>query len=966
MGTLGKEPQTPFDSERATLKDGTRRFLGFVFAGFISYVLITMLLGRYAEPAVIIALLTSFVFLYLSLYRPPPEFRELVIIICLSAVYLPLSFDALIFSEMVVVTIAIALTYLAITTMFRTDLNKALLSGLFSAGVLYSLVMMAVGRMFHIDVLIAFVSLTGLLYFTLYRPPMIMQELGLVILLTALYLPLSLLVGIFSEMTIMTVGGLVLYIVTTIRIKPNPRKSLLAGLFSAGIFYTLILMAQGRWLHPDVIFALVLEITLLYLSLFKPPPDKKELGAITVLMLTYLFLSAYFAFFTEAVVMAIGGLALYGIVRAEPKFPLTKRALGTGLIVGIVMTFMGIYLGLKLGVVFLVGAEMLGAIFLSVYGRYTREENTVVVAIANSSSMVAIGVMLVYPALAIFKPENPLFNAAHIAYDPTTTLFFIMFTTGIAAICGIILLAPFRNRFEKEAWPQVQPQAECINSIGGDSEARKAVGVGLAASGAWVGASKIVEGTTSASLSTFPNGLTSLIPAAGAIPDWIGISNSPMIAGIGFFVGWKRAVVMTIGSVISILVWIFIEGASGTVDYSSHLKRPEILYFALGLFVTVILGDVLSGKEEKSLSPEEFAERTRKADEDGAIIMETPHKTEDLPWVLRVREELFSIETFKEEIRDIVDDPREYLRSRRGQIPPWIAMVSMCIFMVIGIIVFWFLTPFMQSATEPLQIHWLLFIFGTPLALVSAYFTARAISETGMLAGYISDIVAIPAILFFRVTFSAITTFIGMLGAVQDAAIALLVHLKLGRLTGVRGRDIVKAVFVGSMLGTTIGSLITFQLFSNYGFGGSDFPAPAAQLFGFLVTSLEGIGNLQLPGLNLFEGNELIAFVYLIFWAICGFLAGRELYKRGLSPISLVVGVLIPPATSVTILIGGYISYRMKQKQDPSVRIPDHMPQQIEVYDAGYSNTSRILSGVVAGEAVVTVMWVLLSAFLFI
>ncbi len=949
------------------MNDRTRRFLGYIHAGFTSYFLIAMVLGRFAEPAVIIALLTSFVFIYLSLYRPPPESLELVVIICFSVAYIPLSFLGGIFSEMVVISIAIALTYLAVTSMFRLDQKKVLLAGLFLAGTLYSLVLMIQGRWYHLDVIIALGTTVALLYFTLYRPPLEMRELVLVVFLTGIYLPLSLVIGIFSEMTIVTIGGLVVYLVMTTKIRPKPKKSLLVGLYCAGIFYTLVLMAQGRWNHPDVLFALILEITLLYLAIFKPPPDKKELAAITALMLTYLFLSVFFAFFTEAGIMAISGLALYGMVRAEPKFPLTKRALGTGLIVGIVMTFMGIYLALKIGVVFLVGAEMLGAIFLSMYGRYTREENAIVVAIANSSSMVAIGVLLTYPAIAIFDTENPLFNAAHVAYDPTTTLIFIIFTTGISAIFGIILLAPFRDRFENEAWPQIQPQAECINSIGGDVEAKKSVTIGLAASGAWVGATKIAESAASVSLSTVPNALTPIIPAAAAIPDWIGISNSPMIAGIGFFVGWKRAVVMAMGSVISILIWIFLEGANPATDYSSHLKRPEILYFAMGLFVTVILGDVLSSKNEKNLSPEEFKEETQGKDEDGVILIETPHKTEELPRVVRVREELFSIEVFKEEIREIVENPREYIRSRRGQIPPWIAFVSMGIFMVIGIISFYIFTPFMQSETAPLQIHWILFVFGTPLALVSAYFTARAISETGMLAGYISDIVAIPAIIFFRVTFSAITTFMGMLGAVQDAAIALLVHLKLGRLTGVRGRDILKAVFVGSMLGTTIGSLITFQIFSTYGFGSSDFPAPAAQLFGFLVISLEGIGDLQLPGLNLLEGvPPFLAFVYLFAWAVCGFLAGRELNKRGMSPISLVVGVLIPPATSVTILIGGYINYRIKKKPEPSVKISDHMTQPIEVYDSDYSNTSRIISGIVAGEAVVTVIFVMLSVFLFI
>ncbi|MFX1484513.1 MAG: hypothetical protein ACFFCP_15145, partial [Promethearchaeota archaeon] len=389
------------------MRDRTRKFLGYIFAGFISYVLVAMVLGRYAEPAVIIALLTSFVFLYNALYRPPPEFIDRVIIFCFCAIYIPLSFLGGFFSEMVIVAIAIALIYLATTTIFRLTLTKSLLAGLYLAGLIYSVILMVLGRWAQPDVIIAFMTTLTLLYFTLYRPPLEIKELVIAVFLTAIYLPLSLYLEIFSEMTIVTIGGLVFYIVTTTKIRPDPKRSLLAGLFSAGIFYTLVLMAEGRWLHLDVIFALVLEVALLYMSVFKPPPDKKELAAITTLMLVYLLLSAYFMFFTEAVVMAIGGLALYGIIRAEPKFPLTKRALGTGLVVGIIMTFMGIYLALKLGVVFLVGAEMLGAIILSVHGRYTREENAIVVAIANSSSMIAIGVLLTYPAIAIFDTSNP-------------------------------------------------------------------------------------------------------------------------------------------------------------------------------------------------------------------------------------------------------------------------------------------------------------------------------------------------------------------------------------------------------------------------------------------------------------------------------------------------------------------------------------------------------------------------------
>jgi hypothetical protein len=748
------------------------------------------------------------------------------------------------------------------------------------------------------------------------------------------------------------------------RLFPEPVRGLASGLFTAGLFYAILWYTEGHWLNLGAITAIVVEAALLYLSLFYHPPDKKDMAILGSTALALLITAWFFEVLSHVIVMAIGGIALYAALMSEPKFPVTKRAMGTGVVVGLVMTFMAIYLALKLGVVFLVGAEMLGAILLSVHGRYTAQENTIVVAIANSSSMIAVGVLIVFPAIDIFAHDVAVGTSTT---PPLITYQFIVYVTLVAAIFGMLLLAPLRDRFEDEPWPQVQPQARTILSIGGDREAKKTVGIGLAASGAWMGVSQPVANYfTGSPFSSFPNVFKGAISAAGAIPDWVGVNNSPMIAGIGFFVGWKRTLVIAAGSVMSLFVWVVLEGANSALEFGAHLQRAEILYLALGVFVTIIAGDVVTGRKEDTLTPEQYEEEVNApataSIEDG-VQVDTPHKTAEIARLLRVREELFSIETFKIEIREMVRNPREYLRSHRGQVPPWVAVLSMVLFMIANIIVFWFIKPF-----GGLEIHWLLIILGSPLALVSAYFTARAISETGMLAGYISDIVAIPAVLFFRVTFSVITTFISMLGAVQDAAIALLVHLKLGRLTHVRGRDIAKAVFIGVMLGAFVGGAITYMIFITYGFGGSDFPSPAAQLFGFLVTSLEGLGDFRLPGIGQFEGvNPILAFAYLVCYAVVGFLAGRELHKRGMSPMSLVVGILIPPATSVAMLVGGAIDYRMKKRLeyiDMAACAPEDRPTQTRIYDMSYDRTSRILSGVVAGEAVVTVAWVMIDAFL--
>ncbi|MBD3406026.1 MAG: hypothetical protein GF411_07880 [Candidatus Lokiarchaeota archaeon] len=728
---------------------------------------------------------------------------------------------------------------------------------------------------------------------------------------------------------------------------PNSTRTLLAGLYVAGLIYVVFVIANSRF-DIGIAIAILSTLGLLYGALLNDPITKR--GLVVILSLIILYFSAMWVFgvFSEVVIMACGGLMLYGLLMSVPKFPLTKRAMGTGLIVGVVMTFLGIYLALKIGIVYFVGAELLGFLVLSLFGQYTPEENTIVVTIANGSSMISLGVLITFPAIAIFRPEV----AADLITYP-----FIVFVTGVSAFFGLVLLLPFRERFENDPWPQVIPQAQCITSLGSDVNARKSVIIGLAGSTTWTGTMKLVEMSTGNNISTIPHSLAPIIPGSSMVPDWIGLSNSPLIAGIGYFVGWKRTAIMAIGSVLTLLIWIFLEGASGSVLYDEHLRRPEILYIALGVFASVIAGDVLSTRADE-INPEDFEKIAEQQVIGGSaeghhFIIERPHKVSSVKELARVQEHLFSFDMFRAEIKEMISNPREYLRSRRGQLPPWVAFVSLSIFIIVGIIIFSIITPFSN-----LQIHWLLFILGTPVAMVSAYFTARAISETGMLAGYISDMMAIPAILFFRVTFQAITTFMSMLGALQDAAIAVLVHLKLGRLTGVRGRDILKAVFIGAILGTIVGSWITFFIFDSYGFGGTEFPSPAAQLFGFLVTSLTGLTNFQLPGIGQFPGvHPLLSFVYLISFGISGFMMGRYLNNKNLSSISLAVGLLVPPATTVTMLLGGLIQYRIeKQKKEESETV------DLATCSAKQEKTNRIMSGIVAGEAIVTVIWVMWNA----
>ena len=174
---------------------------------------------------------------------------------------------------------------------------------------------MITGRFAHLDVIITLGVEILLLYISIFRPPLKRNEIGIMILLAVAFYPLSVVLGIFSDMVVVAVGGVAIYVAMTIRVELHPTKALLGGVYSAGLFYLLFLIVQGRGLYLDFWMALVIQVILLYMSLSKRPPGKSELTAISALIIACLVLSILFWFFSVIVLWAIGGLILYGFVR---------------------------------------------------------------------------------------------------------------------------------------------------------------------------------------------------------------------------------------------------------------------------------------------------------------------------------------------------------------------------------------------------------------------------------------------------------------------------------------------------------------------------------------------------------------------------------------------------------------------------------------------------------------------------
>jgi len=172
----------------------------------------------------------------------------------------------------------------------KLEQTRALQILIFTVGFIWVIFAMFAGRFAQPDVLIALIVETVLLYLSVFERKLTERNLTIFLLLTLIFIPVSVLGGFFSEMVLMVVSGVIIYVVFTERIwfrnlrqKSSSTKILLAGIYSAGIFYILLVMALGDWIYPGVVIALIIEVFLLYCALFRPPPNKIELGIIIML-----------------------------------------------------------------------------------------------------------------------------------------------------------------------------------------------------------------------------------------------------------------------------------------------------------------------------------------------------------------------------------------------------------------------------------------------------------------------------------------------------------------------------------------------------------------------------------------------------------------------------------------------------------------------------------------------------------
>jgi uncharacterized oligopeptide transporter (OPT) family protein len=706
------------------------------------------------------------------------------------------------------------------------------------------------------------------------------------------------------------------------------------------------------------------------------------------------------------------------------KSPITKRAVIYGLIVGTLYVFLAIYTSLKTGVTFIAGSVLVGYILLSLRGKYNPQENVIITTIAEGSILVGVGVIASLPAIVIYswtisqRKLDPVFYfvnslfgnlSGNIWYDSLITPELLIAIGLFAGVLGLFLVFPLKEQLLKLPWPGAVPVYRTIEGLGEVEEAKRTllrgIGLGAAYTGIFTALGVALRQnifqlpTVSVSptwltalnpfktlwLSTLPQWQQTLIQwlTSNPLPNFLGIANSPLIGAIGYFVGWKRALVIFAGAVWSIIVWMVCEGGSRLATYGTHFMLPMIYYTSMGVLISYITWELaiknLLKYHEDQKKMKELREQIIKAAAEGKIDAK-----QAAPYL--EAEKMGRLAKIKQSTTLATARFKETMQVDKRKLLPMI--ISVALFAAGTILIFNTNNPLSQNilGIKVLDVPWYLILATTPLLPFSGWWLTVILGEAGIAANYLTDSIVVPAILLFSVNLPSIVIFTTILGTWQQSAARLIARVRVGRELKVKDRIITKSMLIGIVPGAFISTFIIMLLYSYGGFGTAQFPAPAAAVTGLFFMSMVELRTLWLGGAGaglpttptdptaiwfqfLYEQSKpfylqswfiggdqstgVIPIGAAIFF-IAGFAIGLALAKYDWSPISLAVGLIIPPYIATTMFLGGILNYYVYRKHKAN-------KEQYQKEEMKYQNA---LAGVATGDGVAQILWILSTMFL--
>jgi uncharacterized oligopeptide transporter (OPT) family protein len=218
----------------------------------------------------------------------------------------------------------------------------------------------------------------------------------------------------------------------------------------------------------------------------------------------------------------------------------------------------------------------------------------------------------------------------------------------------------------------------------------------------------------------------------------------------------------------------------------------------------------------------------------------------------------------------------------------------------------------------------LLFIVIIPFSFLCAGFVGKAIGETGVSPvtplGLLSLIMAGIVLRDARI----ILLMAGFVGCVGLGAATMMNTFKVGEILGTARKYLTLSQSIGAITGVAGGCVVLYLLQTTYGFGTADLPAPISIAWGTVAESLTR-GQLPSNISPLIGGITVIATIILEYAKISATCVG--------------IGILIPPAYSGALFLGGILQKIISDRQWVTT-------QEIQ----------SIAAGLILGEGIVTLI----------
>jgi len=590
-------------------------------------------------------------------------------------------------------------------------------------------------------------------------------------------------------------------------------------------------------------------------------------------------------------------------IPAEKSLPeLTAVALGLGLILSIIMCAANIYVGLYAGMTVsaAIPASVISmGVLRGLLRRGTILENNVVHTIASSGESLAAGIIFTVPAIVLLGIWQ------HFNYWETTLI-------AIAGgVMGVVMMIPLRRPMIIEQPELVFPEGVACAEVlkAGDKGGSEMRGIFAA-----LGWGMLFKGL--ASVVGIFKGTVEVGFRVGKTGFYLGTDISPMLAAVGFIVGWEVSLLVFLGGAVAFVGALpflanGMDFSGGTAQVLMDVWDAQIRYFGIGAMVVAGIYSIIK------IAPSM-----------GTALRTAMHGVMGL------------------------EDTSKMPRTERG-ITGRTLLTLLVASIILSFIVYWMMTTHLSTAALATV---LLFILGFFFVAVAAYIVGLVGSSNSPVSGMTICTVLFTAGLLLALGYTGKAGMLATLGVAGVVCCAtctsgdICQDLKIGHIVGATPR----ALQTGEILGTIVPAFIiapTMTLLQKaYGIGEparagvEALKAPQGVMFEKLVGGIFGKGE-QIPW-NLVGYGALVGVAAILIDRI--FLEPRNTKFR-LHAMPLAVGMYLPWTVTFPIIIGGgvykYVEARTKRRGDDA-------QEQQQAIQRGL----LFGSGLVAGEAIASIL----------